>query len=164
MDIVNVLDKVLARELESNGSDDDFFSSDALTATVARIVSNYVTSRIETKESRQILRILQPHGFDGQEFDDCFGINDVLYDLRLYRDRGYVFSHYELSEQTADESGTPIWKIIGSFQNCDVLFFVKRDISPERHHVNKIFYKEETTDGDRVVYVFHGKRVFPSSE
>lgn len=141
MDLIVVVEKLLNKALQLNDTQDDFiFSSEKLTQNVAYLIDNFITKRkldpTNQKAISDFLHILTPHGFNGTSFKDNFGIRDVLDDISLYR-RGFIFLYYELTEIQHDNS----WKLTATYINLDVAFLTNRNISPEKHHITKLYYK-----------------------
>ena len=105
-------------EVENN---DNIFSSESLTKTVALFVSNFVKNRQDdpryTVWINALERLLTPHGFDGTMFHDAFGVKDVLDDLSLYKESRWLFLHYELTgmEPSKENADRLEWKLFGNF-------------------------------------------------
>lgn len=178
MDLFNLIEKILHRSLQTDEYDDFTFSSKTLNETLERVISNYIKSRLSMNENNtknekddgnqhnkndihqlvyDLNRILLPHGFNGIKFRDSFGVKDVLDDIKLYKDNGYSFLHYELTEYDEEAKS---WKLIATYANLDVAFSTRRHILPEKHHITKVYHKR--MDKEKECSSFKGKRIFPS--
>lgn len=168
--LLDFLEKSLIAEFNrfdyEDENNDNIFSSEALTNKVALLVSNFVKNRQSNPDYTlyisDMLRLFSPHGFNGIEFDDAFGVKDVLEDLSLYRQSRWLFLHYELTERISskeDEKSREEWKLIATFSNLDVAFRTRRDISPKRHHFTKVYFIKSDSETGREYF---GRRIFPS--
>ena len=152
--LLHLVQTILEKSLIEDKLDEYHFAPEKVVTIVTRILTNFITLR-DLSVTANLQRILLPYGWDGEKFRDGFGIKDLLDDIKGYRQENWLFLTYEISGVQHD--GT--WKVEANFRNLDTAFLSMRNISPETHHVTKLYYKLED---EGKTFMYFGTRVYPS--
>jgi hypothetical protein len=153
--LLQVLEKMLQKSLDSDEYDEYTFASPEFVKTISYVVNNY---RRYHELPNHIQRLLQPHGWVHDKFKEVFGVKDLLDDIIAYRaPEKWLFLHYEITSFQDKETG---WKLVDTFKTLDAAFNTLKLVSPTQNHVTKIYYSVPSFNNGTTE--FKGRRVFPS--
>jgi len=147
--LIILIQKILERTLLENNISKYQFAPDKTVHYVSRLIENFRCSR-GVSSCNNINRILKPHGWNGNSFEDGFGLNDLLEDLLLFQN-GWKFLHYEFSKQS---------KLENFFTDISKAFLSIDKLCSQDTNITKVYYKI----GEYEMSTFTGRKIYPSSK